>query len=129
MENKREQYFTPDIEDIRVGYECEELLSNGETVKSILKKDDIWAALNEAEMKIGIRVPYLNKDQIEKEGWKSMDNSNIAFYKDTYRLILLPEYFIHIYNTNPSSVLATLYKGECLDINDLRWICRKIKIN
>ena len=66
-------YFVPDIEDIRVGYECEikptgseELdwmpyVINGDTAFKYYKTKGKGAT--------SIRVPYLTKEQIEAEGW------------------------------------------------------------
>ena len=68
-------YFVPDIEDIRVGYECEikptgseELdwmpyVINGDTAFKYYKTKGKGAT--------SIRVPYLTKEQIEAEGWVS----------------------------------------------------------
>ncbi len=110
MENK---YYTPDIEDIRVGYEYE-VYSEG------LWEDSVEDFLGWYEYKFSIgncfrdiddiktlmknryiRTAYLTKEQIEAEGWKfkarmliadfSKDNNDInrySFEKDNYHLIL-----------------------------------------
>ncbi len=74
MENK---YFTPNIEDIRVGYECEclwccpnprvwipiEVTEDDREEYAKLPVQEVIHRIKE------IRVPYLTKEQIEAEGW------------------------------------------------------------
>lgn len=75
-ENK---YFTPDIEDIRVGYECEIWWNEN------MLPENHWCSIivgdNQTEdfdlidftsriRKNELRVPYLTKEQIQAEGWK-----------------------------------------------------------
>lgn len=99
MQNK---YYTPDISDLFIGYECEirigssafyimDMSENAE--KPIEKKSDdiptflpyiigqgyenitITRAISEIS-RDGIRTPYLTKEQIEAEGWVFLpDNS------------------------------------------------------
>lgn len=85
----KEKFFTPNIEDIHVGYECEyqgnygyESFNNGEETWIPIKiklKDEEGAYTSQLEdILIGmddgyqpVRVPYLTKEQIEAEGWTS----------------------------------------------------------
>lgn len=87
------KYFTPSIEDIRVGYECEQHvnvppmdfdeaikdLSDMQSVqKMVWGKSTILTAEGipfiVKQIKDGnIRVSYLTKEQIEAEGWKPLD--------------------------------------------------------
>lgn len=95
MENK---YFTPSLEDIRVGYECEYhgMTAGGlmiidfsdESKSETIKEPDIkvWSPIkcgydpwiNEKTVEEikkllennRIRTPYLTKEQIEADGWK-----------------------------------------------------------
>lgn len=108
----KNRYFTPSIEDIRVGYECECLWCCQEPrpwVPITITKEDnmdtkslpfgievVWR-LEEGE----IRVPYLTKEQIEAEGWVlakqysskvwnfEKDNYFLAFYEDSRVIILM----------------------------------------
>lgn len=74
MENK---YFTPDIEDICIGYECEINNTHGKwesititfTNSNSFYKTDIAEVCLLVEDKY-VRVPYLTKEQIEAEGWE-----------------------------------------------------------
>lgn len=111
------QYYTPEIEDIRVGYECEftpssESKDGGKNWiihwKSVVVDSKNIQYLFGANAFDQVRVPYLTKEQIEAEGWilktKSIDlwfesdiekaNSLQDFYKyKCYKLFL--NYGIH----------------------------------
>lgn len=145
-------YFVPDIEDIRVGYECEikptgseELdwmpyVINGDTAFKYYKTKGKGAT--------SIRVPYLTKEQIEAEGWKSYDLSKgfayrygvpsfrHGFTKDNYILVLdTRKYHIEIMALDvlkidflpefPEHFRVTI---PCKDINTFRYICKLLKI-
>lgn len=91
MENK---YYTPEISDIRVGYECEVemdiITSEGEKVERIwtpftFKKQNLTIHVKGQEPVIinnvmryseSMRTPYLTKKQIEAEGWKEVKNES-----------------------------------------------------
>lgn len=94
MENK---YFTPDIEDIRVGYECEFAsdplsfeLNNYDRVQigklSMVEFNNIirWyegGLLDYEDLTGVVRTPYLTKEQIEAEGWEFYDSWERCTYK------------------------------------------------
>ena len=76
MVERNDDYFTPDIEDIRVGYECE-INVNGRWLIHIFggidsSRADDWYNLHRMHdatktIENYIRVPYLSKEQIEAE--------------------------------------------------------------
>ena len=77
MENK-EQYYTPDISDLHVGYECEKLFV-GEYITEyrpyIIKAEksvppSVYKTSEGEINNYAYRTPYLTKEQIEEEGWK-----------------------------------------------------------
>jgi hypothetical protein len=137
MENK---YFTPDIEDLYVGYKLE--IKGPHDVDwqpVVLGKDAIWHQFTNLE-NLGqameqLRVPYLTKEQIEAEGWiedkglyKLRKNEDlfftIDFNTDSYSLII-----------NSYSKINTTYysgdhvfKGFCKDINTFRKIIKLLGI-
>src|SRR6187431_2955175 len=92
-ESPSPKYFTPSIEDIRVGYECELLIFNwkkdkGEWIPTVLEitnfdhESEAWAlSLNI------IRVPYLTKEQIEAEGWESVNELYWEYKKGHMHLL------------------------------------------
>jgi len=132
MEN--DKYFVPDIEDFRIGYECEingSGLAGGMdnwvqyTTKSInnLKGLETFLAAG------CLRVPYLTKEQIEAEGWKQRVTEDDIWYlgeQRDYDLILAkkPHYIIILDNDND----VTLFSGYCPSINEFRYICKLLKI-
>lgn len=80
MENK---YYTPNIEDVRIGYECEhtthmsafELNDTNRIIKDKLYLPDVvsylsWVMEDGEELSKFVRTPYLTKEQIEAEGWE-----------------------------------------------------------
>jgi hypothetical protein len=99
MENK---YFTPDIEDICIGYELEMNWNRAYEKKwvpiKISIQDEEFAYTDEISEIINAlddgmseaRVPYLTKEQIEAEGWKYYQNipdavvskGYVEYYKD-----------------------------------------------
>jgi len=69
---KPKKYYVPDIEDIRVGYECEANLrlvgsSQDEWRTTIMK--GIGQDVIHYHSQGVYRTPYLTKEQIEGEGW------------------------------------------------------------
>lgn len=134
MENK---YFTPDIEDIRVGYECEkeDSIKGYEPYTFDLKgvRDAIQDEISDYR-EAWFRTPYLTKEQIEAEGWRCIHwreylwekgNKTIHFFngqkEDNDDSTYLSIFTIH----NSSKVL---FEGECKDINTFRYICKLLNI-
>lgn len=137
-ENK---YFTPSIEDIRVGYECEILSIHGKAwLKTTIAE---WCPGFQLE---ALRVPYLTKEQIEAEGWEYDRNyeaiedskwpEEMGFLKE------LPDnltQFLLYYNPNNQQLRVEkiydcggegwIFQGNCKDINTLRYICKLLNIN
>ena len=141
MENK---YFTPDIEDIRVGYEGEYHNWSMDEAGIPELNYDRWekAILNKSNVEImlkygikGFRVPYLTKEQIEAEGWNKNDISPNLIKKideDSYYSVSLnKDYNIVItkcFINGWSWVWQPFYSGECKDINTFRYICKLLGI-
>ena len=120
MENK---YFTPDIEDICIGYELEMNWNRAYEEKWVPVKisiqDEEFACTDEISEIVNAlddgmseaRVPYLTKEQIEAEGWNfetvlfEDDNENdvysdgFAKHADSYHwyeMVLRKDNKIHI---------------------------------
>lgn len=142
MEN--DKYFVPDIEDLCIGYELEMNWNRAYEEKWVPIKisiqdeeftytdeiSDIVNALDDGMSEA--RVPYLTKEQIEAEGWKCTSkynyekiNSNITAYygEDHYLWIMHPAETI-----KGEKYLANSFKGDCLSINEFRYICKLLKI-
>ena len=140
MENK---YFTPDIEDLCIGYECEYNFARAYTdefdfVKIGYKNvtpgkggytnelTDMIHLIDDGAA--AIRVPFLTKEQIQAEGWTKeksyfIKNNIYLFFEDG---------MLVIDSGNPFSWEASdseiLFKGKCKDINTFRKICKLLEI-
>lgn len=154
MESK---YFTPDIEDFHVGYECEiydqstsKLIKKVEwhTVKTHLGNSEIGknVAINQVLKYIKqnkLRVPYLTKEQIEAEGWERLEFEREELYgykKANYFLVFNEKVkTINIILQDPSkeseiswglqtSPERFKFFCECKSINELRTICKLLNI-
>jgi len=134
------QYYTPNIEDIYIGYECEIYSQTSNKLISDVKwhsvKVDYYhdetRTLNVNNIKKvirkrHIRTPYLTKEKIEEEGWEITFNTidEIYFQKGKYKM----EYFQKdkelligedLYYPN--------YNGSCPSINEFRYICKLLNI-
>lgn len=131
------KYFIPEISDLHVGYECESLNALpeeerywipyvvGETTGTWNQFGGIrWAVENKH-----LRVPYLTKEQIEKEGWISYQGST---------LIALNKGDFYIWYSEFSKILSidqgkhpnkrTRFIGECKDINTFRKLMKLLGI-
>lgn len=136
-ENK---YFTPDIEDIRVGYECEEGSWDSKEDKRIWHKY-IWPgdrAPDDMEY-YAFQTPYLTKEQIEAEGWGCLGEypgGAGLFNKGIYELVTSTDYRMKItkvwksFEGQPDEKThrKDIYNGGCKDINTFRQICKLLEI-
>lgn len=136
-----EKYFTPSIEDIRVGYECESHETSFDRdrpgpeynydrwVPCRLSLDDVIYILSYQKNKLGgngLRVPYLTQEQIESENWGYMGGHYIK-----------NEWSLQVWNWRDSIWLYIneldveeniIYWGECKDINTFRQIMKLLGI-
>ena len=137
-----DKYYTPDIEDIRVGYECEVNVGlipgfRDGWNKGILNQQNISYYLKFGSAKSMFRVSYLAKEQIEAEGWKLVDETIktipenypfLVFVKDNYVLSFVREKKrIEIQKRN-EDLQWYIFQGECPSINEFRYICKLLNI-
>jgi hypothetical protein len=146
-EKQRENdYFIPNIEDFYYGYEYEIYVPGDKEKyeKHIFDFNEATFISNTYKHKLQegwVRVPYLNKEQIEKEGWNyerevvywnSPDTIAATLYKkDNTWLIVKPNYIISLIPIDPSKTEfehSVRFLGECKDINTLRYICKLLNI-
>lgn len=148
-----EEYYTPSIEDIRVGYECEFNSDKFEWVKRKFEFGDIselvsWyqnGIFNTDDLSEIIKVPYLTKKQIENEGWIFTRDFKSKLYFETTDIWngdLVDGGFLEYDTSNHQLIITTKdggynsdgptisvkFKGECPSINELRFILKLIKI-
>lgn len=127
------KYFTPSIEDIRVGYECEISPTKVEIWKPL-----VWT---EADFKkyfnFKLRVPYLTKEQIEAEGWEAARETPTQHFrknvvtkgniKREVEMFFLEGWMELSYDCGEFLPMY-IYMGECKDINTFRYICKLLGI-
>lgn len=142
-------YYTPKVEDLHIGYECEIL---GQSTSKLIKKVD-WHKVEvgfhqEIGEKVGInqvpglikagkiRTPYLSAEQIKKEGWKlrteytgyyrfvfEKGNSWLSFNPEERSILIMPiDPVKEFYEYN------LRYAGSCPSINEFRKICKLIGV-
>jgi hypothetical protein len=138
------KYFTPELEDLHLGYECE--FSESEEFEFELTNLDadelnfLTKHLYERGELEGlpdyIRVPYLTKEQIESEGWVFSKEIN-----DGYIFNNLEKNYMMGYNVNTKEITIltrdpshkhyyaqSSFKGNCKCINEFRKIIKLLGI-
>lgn len=143
-----EQYYTPELEDIHIGYECELFLPTSDWWKP-----DTWTKFKISEngyshtgpyggdlSEIGdvcnmielnqVRTLYLTKEQIEAEGWEIIPSklNCSVLKKEDYYVYLFEDYTIQLGKGTPPTWLNYYYKGKCPSINEFRTICKLLNI-
>ncbi len=145
MENK---YYIPDIEDMRVGYECE---ANPKLYGSV---EDVWRPTIMRGVgqeviyyhSLGVyRTPYLIKEQIEAEGWEYKTTNKIRYWYEKespeiggnwYGYYIYKAKLIHDPEMKYLKILFSfdaiedecMFEGECKSINELRIIQKMLRI-
>lgn len=142
---EKEKYFVPNIEDIRVGYECEEFLSNKEWRHTVYKHSEDLLDLELVIKKEQIKVPYLTKEQIEAEGWEYKQTNKIRYWYEKespeiggnwYGYYIYKAKLIHDPEMKYLKILFSfdavedecVFEGECKDINTLKQIQKLLRI-
>jgi hypothetical protein len=140
MENK---YFTPDIEDICIGYELEMNWNRAYEEKWVPVKisiqdeefvytdeiSDIINALDDGMSEA--RVPYLTKEQIEAEGWKldsSPDSNEMHFIKKIKKSRHYLEFYPNTKEVIINKINTESLPFKCKDINTFRKIIKLLEI-
>ena len=148
-----DKYFVPDVEDIRVGYECEvqdvieSIFFDGiittkysESWKPLIITKQYFTYYLELIATGHLRTLYLTKEQIEAEEWKADTYGPSAdgpsFIKNEfYCQMLLPNSTYELNSGltfSPNLVIRTrsyiVFLGECKSINEFRYICKLLKI-
>lgn len=114
MEDK--QYYTPEIEDISVGYECE-------INKSLLPGiSEGWHKYKfETESQIGniihhslvlFRTPFFTTEDLEKEGWTPLESSYKHPSEDKYSAWEKGNYFLVLRDNNMSVIVKDPARDE-----------------
>jgi hypothetical protein len=132
MENK---YYTPDIEDIHVGYKCE-ILRYKEWCDYTIGIEDFETL----DFDLFIRTKYIDKKDIESEGWRFVNTGTEHFHRfdkivnhrEVKRLIEIK----YDYETKILKVGfdcgnffdCMLFDGNCPSINEFKLIIKLLGI-
>lgn len=131
------KYFTPNIEDIRVGYEgwyfnsCIDELGVPELNYARWEKTILNKGMVETILEYGVREfksAYLTKEQIEAEGWehKWYEKGIHSWVKGELVLTTFDDFQRIKINYETG---YQLFDGECKDINTFRYICKLLNID
>jgi hypothetical protein len=129
MENK---YFTPDLEDIHVGYEGEvSYLHEDKFTPFKLRHAEETSDFLTGYYNRKVRTPFLTKEQIEKEGW--IDQKDRDMSENMGFLFKSELGDIQYWTTNKRlnvSIKSTGYRfdGYCPSINEFRTIMKLLKL-
>jgi len=151
--NEENNYYTPDISDIKIGYECEifsyDCLTCPNPIKSWKKVTVDTEFFHEMVFpgKENIRTYYLTKEQIEAEGWKHIGENLLSCGRQDFTKTIIyenkeRELELSLYNDKTITIILSelfscddgcgpeyLYQGSCPSINEFRFICKLLKIN
>jgi hypothetical protein len=136
---QQSKYYTPDISELYVGYECEHTTCKGafninledDVVKDKLTVDDLrrylrYCGIHGDDIKDYIRTRYLDQSDIESLGWEFDKSRGIPLEYHYTKEVNLKKYKLTKLSTKIHiGVLQqgnTLYEGECKSINELRKI-------
>jgi hypothetical protein len=150
-----EMYYTPCIEDIRIGYECEKresIYDNTLKVRGTGEWEKITVDITGHRNRLGrlihfypmieLRVPFLTKEQIEAEGWKYTGRGTDIWFKKEGIILrddghhfteIVLQYGLHDHRLaiRPKFVGGEedkFFEGECKDINTFRLIMKLLYI-
>ena len=152
-EELKYEYYTPNIQELKVGLELEVGLKDGDlkwipttiSEKDIIGNVPIYLAQNESYVLLNcpLRIRYLIEQDIINEGWKFRETGRSKFYKRYNKTEFALNYNI---KTNMlfiekaiKDVTNTVYDyswinndyifvGKCRCINEFRTICKLLEI-
>lgn len=123
---QQNKYYTPDISELHVGYECEfNDQENWETF-TINDRSTLFVILRDMEIneESPIRTKYLDKSNVESLGWVYSEKYKNYCLKEVYKLSwwnLSDKWAISYYN-------EIIYIGNIKSINELRKIMQWLNI-
>lgn len=144
---KELKYFTPVLEDLRAGYECEEpvldfsssgppkkwrkiVIGEGESYRcNVRDRQTVYLPFPEF-----IRTPYLTSTAILDEGWERINGSGLQLYTKTVgdkKYIVWYSEYSHLLSVEEGVKPLggrKLYSGDCPSINEFRYIMKLLKI-
>jgi hypothetical protein len=141
-----EKYYTPEIEDLFVGYECELSTMSGwrtGTYPEIFKLNKELDEYGDDESVYSIlmkttharmRTPFLSKEDVEKEGWRQIHwreyikefEGRTIHFSNGQKESEDDEEYLSVFGVHNKSKI--LFEGKCPSINEFRKICKLLGI-
>ena len=123
------EYYTPNIEDIRVGYACEinEIGSSCEWIPRIIEVKDLYENITIDLANGYIRTPYLTVEQIEAEGW-IVESHILGYYAQKDGWVLLYDNVDKVAEISEEDGTIVCFSGSCPSINEFKIISKWLKI-
>lgn len=117
------KYYTPTLEEFHIGFQYEWLNEQGEWIKEDTPTEISEDGYN--EQAYGLRVKYLDKEDIESFGFTVQSNSETIFADNEYEIqyinntVQIDRYYL-------SS--ETLFKGVIKNKSELKFILTRLGI-
>lgn len=135
MENK---YYTPEIEDLRIGYECEWF---GELGRKLVKSNKEWQkfkiissnSISPTVIK-NLRTKYLDKQDIESLGYKTPPYTQCEgyeyykFLEDSTEVRIILNSYEDCSKITIKYDFEIVFSGNCPSINELKYIQKLLGI-
>jgi hypothetical protein len=134
---EKSSYYTPNIEDLRIGYQCEADISFYTNTPCPTWNKNIFKGVGPEIINYHAwgmyRTPYLTKEQIIDEEWEYIEGKD--FYtkekeKGQYWTVLYKDGNLSVYivNNNEMSYRDVIDRISCPSINEFRYINKLLKI-
>jgi len=140
LKNMENKYYTPEFEELFIGYECE-ILKNENWYKKTLsfkyepffKKEAV--IFIKQDLSTYVRTKYLDESDILSLGWnkeESLKEGVIAFNKNGYVICYIKEIKILIISRRtkgfPDTPADYLFQGKIKSINELKNVLKYLGI-
>jgi hypothetical protein len=134
-----ELYYTPKIEDFHIGFEYEYLEENGEWVK--VEGPEEISEEEYDEQEYGLRVKYLDREDIESLGWKHTGRSIDDWFKweepvrleSGHRIKFTMHYGYHdqklTINGDESGTNTCFFEGYIKNKSEFKKLMKQLTIN
>lgn len=124
------KYYTPDIEDLYIGYRCETYNAmNGEWVTDTLNGYNIQELYMtiESVLSVYIKTKYLDKEDIESLGWVWSEQHGWYTFGENQEWLMVIGTTVPLW-VNVWNDQGGWYQGECKSINELRKLIKWLNI-
>ena len=126
-------YYTPEIEDLFIGYECQIHHNIIDPESGLVRVSEEWGDYSIYSFQEGnnielIRTKYLDKQDIEDLGWSPIES---GFFASTFKDFKLNIHWLglnspHIYTIEDK--FGIIYKGNIFSKNELKKLMKMLNI-